>query len=184
MLSKASKTYQKLLKEKFLLVQCVQTSFLMATGDVVCQQLVEKRGFRKHSNARTAQFAFLGFCLVGPAVTAWYKLLARTFGYDKNAKSTLCKVACDQLIFAPGFLVIFISSVGLLHGLNAEQINDKLKKEHFEIVKTNWKIWPAVQVINFYFVPLKYQVLLVQAVAIFWNAYLSWMTQGGGDEKS
>lgn len=40
---------------------------------------------------------------------------------------------------------------------------------------TNYKIWPLAQVINFTFVPIQHRVGFVQLVAIFWNAYLSWM---------
>lgn len=87
------------------------------------------------------------------------------------------KVAADQLIFAPGFLVIFITALTLLNGGNMRTIKNKLDLEYTDIILTNWTIWPAVQTINFYFMPLKYQVLLVQSVAVFWNTYLSWKTQ-------
>ena len=40
---------------------------------------------------------------------------------------------------------------------------------------TNYKILLFAQTLNFTFVPIQHRVGFVQIVAIFWNAYLSWM---------
>ena len=37
----------------------------------------------------------------------------------------------------------------------------------------NYKLWPAVQLINFYSVPLNYQTAFVNVIGVGWNAYLS-----------
>jgi protein Mpv17 len=37
----------------------------------------------------------------------------------------------------------------------------------------NWKVWPAVQTINFRFMPLRYRVPFTGAVGIAWQVFLS-----------
>lgn len=56
--------YNKLLNTHFLLMQSVQTSVLMATGDALSQELIEKKGWKNYQARRTAEFAFLGCFLV------------------------------------------------------------------------------------------------------------------------
>ena len=37
----------------------------------------------------------------------------------------------------------------------------------------NYKLWPAVQFVNFYLIPLNYQLLFLNVIAIGWTAFLS-----------
>jgi protein Mpv17 len=42
------------------LTQSITTAVLFATGDVMAQQLVEKKGFQNHQLARTGRMALYG----------------------------------------------------------------------------------------------------------------------------
>ena len=57
-----------------------------------------------------------------------------------GAKGALMKVGVDQLLFAPIFLVTFLSSMGALNGESTDQIKSKLEKEYFNVLTTNWKV--------------------------------------------
>lgn len=56
------KAYQRLLVERPILSQSVQTAILMATGDLISQKLVEER--KVIDWRRTARFSSIGFVLV------------------------------------------------------------------------------------------------------------------------
>ena len=43
---------------------------------------------------------------------------------------------------------------------NFQDIKRNLEATYFDIVTTNWKIWPATQLANFYFVPFKHRILV------------------------
>ena len=39
----------------------------------------------------------------------------------------------------------------------------------------DWKVWPAAQVLNFYYVPPQLRVTYVASVTFLWTVYLSYM---------
>ena len=43
---------------------------------------------------------------------------------------------------------------------------ERLRGTYFEALKKNWMVWPAVQAVNFKFVPLEHRVLVVNVVSL------------------
>ena len=81
----------------------------------------------------------------------------------------------DQSLFAPVMICFFFSVSETLAGKRPHEIKEMLQERYVQTVITNYKIWPLAQTLNFTFVPIQHRVGFVQIVAIFWNAYLSWM---------
>lgn len=105
----------------------------------------------------------------------WYGALYKYVGSTGTAVA-LKKVFIDQIVFAPLFLVAILSAVAFMQGKDSDNIISDLEANYLDVLKSNYLLWPWVQIVNFTYVPLQYQVLLVQVVALFWNTYLSWKT--------
>jgi len=49
---------------------------MFAVGDVIAQQLVEKRG-KEHDYKRTGRMSLFGAIVAGPSTSLWYRFLDR-----------------------------------------------------------------------------------------------------------
>ena len=146
---------------------------LVGVGDFIAQQAVEKKGLKNHNMIRTAKMSALGFCVFAPGLRTWYIVL------DKVVKGTgggvaLKKMLLDQLIWAPSFLAMFFSAVNIMDGKGIDEIKKTLSNDYIDALKFNYALWPAVQMLNFYFVPMQHRVIVVNFVALFWNTYLAY----------
>ena len=137
---------------------------LFATGDTMAQQAVERVGWDKHNLARTGRMALYGGCVFGPAATTWFSFLARRINFPGRPNLTIAaRVLPDQVIFASTNLFCFLSSMAILEGSDPKE---KLESTYWEALKKNWMLWPVVQAINFRFVPVQGQVLVVNVVSL------------------
>ena len=61
---------------------------------------------------------------------------------------------------------------------------EKVRGTYWEALKKNWMVWPAVQAVNFKFVPLQHRVLVVNVVSlgewgVFLLCFVEWMKGTG-----
>ncbi|KAF2681033.1 hypothetical protein K458DRAFT_433909 [Lentithecium fluviatile CBS 122367] len=175
----AFRWYQAKLKTAPLLTQSVTTAVLFATGDVMAQQGVEKKGLDKHDLLRTSRMACYGGGIFGPAATKWYSFLASRVHMSTTNRTIAARVACDQFVFAPVNMALFLSSMAYLEGASPQE---RLQKAYVPGMVNNFLLWPWVQGFNFKFVPLEFRVLVVNFVALGWNCYLSYLNSSGGED--
>ena len=50
-------------------------------------------------------------------------------------------------------------------------------------MKANWILWPAVQIVNFRFVPGPLQVPFINMIVLGWSAFLALLATGGTAER-
>lgn len=83
----------------------------------------------------------------------------------------------DQTVMAPLLTSAVIANLHLAEGNKPRDALLRAQKEIIPVLIANYKVSPFVQLFNFYVVPLRYRLMLLQYVAIVWNAYVSFMTQ-------
>ena len=135
---------------------------LVAAGDVITPSNLVSEA----AQIMTARMGVVGL-VIGPVLRSWYLTLERivpgavkTAGFKK------------MLLYQS----LFVSVWETLAGKRPHEINEMLQECYVQtLMITNYKILLLAQTLNFTFVPIQHRVYFVQIVAIFWNAYLSWM---------
>jgi hypothetical protein len=85
------------------------------------------------------------------------------------------KLAADGLVFDPLYLSLFFSATGYMEGKGRAEITEKLQADLFTTYLVDVFVWSPIQTLNFRYVPVVYQALVVQSFNIVWNAYLSYV---------
>ncbi|KAA3490106.1 protein SYM1 [Gossypium australe] len=131
---------------------------------------------------RVAITSMFGFGFVGPAGHYWYEGLDRFIKLrlqlrPKSVKFVAAKVAMDGLIFGPFDLFVFFSYMGLSTGKSVPEVKADVKRDFIPALILEGGIWPIVQIANFRYVPVRYQLLYVNIFCLLDSAFLSWIEQ-------
>ncbi|KAG2451313.1 hypothetical protein HYH02_003919 [Chlamydomonas schloesseri] len=170
--------WQKVAGWEAPLKAAVTSGTLSGLGDLLAQALISQNAAREGKPApaydpmRTLRMFGYGFTWYGPCQYYWYNLLDFLMPV-KTTANFLSKVAANQLILAPITLTSVFGFNLALTG-KADLIGDKIKNDLWPTMQNGWKFWIPAASINFYAVPLKYQVLYMSACGVLWTAYLSY----------
>lgn len=181
--------YASKLESHPLLTKCLTSAFIAGCGDLACQYIThcqsneDKTDIYTTNNStftpdinRTGRFAFIGMTFVAPMAHSWFGFLGRAIP-GKTLAAALKRVVLDQIIFAPFMIPGFMTNIMLLEGRPTTEIKDALIRNVPDAYVTNLAVWVPALLINFRYVPGKWQVLFSNCVGFGWNIYLSWKTQ-------
>lgn len=87
------------------------------------------------------------------------------------------KVAIDGFLFGPLDLFVFFTYMGFSAGKSVPQIKEDVKRDFLPAFVLEGGIWPIVQVVNFRFIPVRYQLLYVNFFCLLDSSFLSWLEQ-------
>ncbi|CAN0003722.1 unnamed protein product [Ectocarpus sp. 6 AP-2014] len=140
------------------------------------QQFIDRT--RRVDYARSAKVGLLGIMLNGFALGAWYRVLDRYIGSDRTRfQQILKKLVVDQMVYAPFSITSFVGYAAVLNGGGPAKVVDETKKNlgetFWSIWLTDWKVWPAANLVMFRFIPSSYRPSFASMVQVAWQAYLS-----------
>ena len=147
-------------------------SFLALTGRV--------RPARRLTELR---FLVLFWCWRGLEVDAFYRFQAFLFGSEANLSTVAAKVAFDQFVYTPFWVVPTQTALFLYKdsGYSSARMKELLVQQPIPhrlltVLLSNWAVWiPAVSII--YTLPSPLQLPLCNFVLCFWCLLVSFMSR-------
>ncbi|CAK7353352.1 unnamed protein product [Dovyalis caffra] len=187
------KWYQNCLALHPVKTQMISSGVIWGSGDIAAQsitrytakkyhQIKEEEKELKIDWKRVTTTSFFGFAIVGPVGHFWYKGLdqfirSRIALRPNSSRFVGAKVALDGIIFGPLDLLLFFTYMGFATGKSVPQIKEDVKRDFLPALIVEGGIWPVVQVANFRFVPVRYQLLYVNIFCLLDSCFLSWLEQ-------
>ncbi|XP_052210515.1 uncharacterized protein LOC127813537 isoform X1 [Diospyros lotus] len=193
LISKVWKWYRNCLATHPVKTQIVSSGLIWGFGDVAAQSVTHFTARKRNQISdedeklkinwrRVATTSLFGFGFVGPVGHFWYE------GLDRYIKSRLqlqpksfgfvaSKVVIDDLIFGPFDLLVFFTYMGFSTGKSPSQVKEDVKRDFIPAFIMGGSVWPILQVGNFRYVPVRYQLLYVNFFCLLDSCFLSWLEQ-------
>ncbi|KAL8504117.1 hypothetical protein ACS0TY_022738 [Phlomoides rotata] len=190
------KWYQNCLATHPVKTQVISSGFIWGFGDIAAQAVTHSTGKPRHLQShhhdenkelkinwrRVATTTLFGLGFVGPVGHFWYEGLDRLIRLRLKLKPNSfsfvgAKVAADGIIFGPIDLLVFFTYMGFSSGKTTAQVKEDVKRDFLPALILEGGIWPIVQVANFRFVPVRYQLLYVNFFCLLDSCFLSWVEQ-------
>ena len=116
-----------------------------------------------YDRQRTFHLTLTGLT-VGPCFHYWYQTLDKYLP-GRSLSTIAKKVLLDQILFSPVCLTLFFTSLGFLDWSSWGDIGKEIFYKGRVIYAAEWFVWPPAQMLNFYFVPLKFRVMFSNFIA-------------------
>merc|ERR1712176_1180440 len=123
--------------------------------------------------AQVSRFAFLNVVFVAPVLHNWYNIINRAIP-GTSFPRVLQRTFADEFLFSPIYIPSFLGMLWKLEGKKNEDIWKMLKSECPSIIVTEWAMWVPTMIFTFRYVPVKFQVVVVNVVGVVWNTFLAY----------
>jgi hypothetical protein len=165
-----------------IITKCISAGFIAGMGNLGAQRLIYKGGEDGNEPfqidwPQMGRFALLNVVFVAPVLHYWYVGLAKAIP-GKAIKSVLKRVFYDEFVFTPVYIPVLMSILWTLEGVELNHLPRMIREEWLNILIFDWSVYVPVQFLNFRYVPVKFQVLVINLVGVGWNCFVCWRAQG------
>ncbi|KAH9617965.1 hypothetical protein KSS87_019116 [Heliosperma pusillum] len=186
------KWYQNCLSVHPLKTQIISSGALWGVADIAAQYVTHQTHKHLHildadkcfaiNWKRTAITSIFGIGFVGPVGHFWYEGLDRFIQQKlrlepKTRRFVAAKVAVDGIVFGPFDLLVFLSYMGFASGKKIAEVKEDVRRDFLPALILEGSFWPILQVVNFRYVPVKYQLLYANTFCLLDSTFLSWLEQ-------
>jgi len=112
----------------------------------------------------------------------WYKFLdrfAHKMAKPGSFKFVMTKVGSEQVFWNPATLIAYFASVSIMEGKPNSYITQKLTEDFAPTLAIELLTWPALTGIIFKYSPVRYQLVWINIMELFYDAFLSWIQHNG-----
>ncbi|CAD8101485.1 unnamed protein product [Paramecium primaurelia] len=177
--------YHNLIQKYPLATKSITAGFIVSFGDFTVQTMkpyFDQTTQPQKLNLRRLGIAWLmGNVFMGPLFhynfTYMLPWLVKRLPFDTSTpiRRAFGSVLIDQTVWSCYLLCHYLIIINFLESGSITKGIEAIKKNFTKVMITNWQVWPAAQIINFWLIPRPYQVLWVNLIGYFWNIYLSYI---------
>ena len=163
------------IQKHLLLVNTLSCGSFMLLGEIFVQRIKKSKESKdnKYNYERIKQSTVVGLSQ-GPLHHYIYLWIERSLP-GTSKKIIFKKILVDQFLVSPIFISHFLYTSYFLEGRKLKEIHDLFKQKFPKIYAADWMVWPLAQIINFSYVPLKYRVLYVNVISLFYSTFLCYI---------
>lgn len=177
MFSHAYKSYRQAVDDAFSRKNLFYTNLLLSMGISVMGDTIEQnyeyycKEIDKIDFNRTAHMGFSGL-VAGFICHHWYIILDRVI-IGRSIVMVIKKLLMDQFICSPICIMSFFATVAIFEDNPLDNFSTEIKDKFWTLYKAEWIVWPPAQIINFYFLPLRFRILYDNTISLGYDIYTS-----------